>query len=144
MSKTRAEIRAQYPANETPDKAIVAKLEAAANADKRIACRAAHKIAQDLDCVPLKVGQTADLMEVRIIRCQLGLFSRGEATVAPLSKDDITPEMRAAVESAVSDGKISCKECWQLADQLNLTRLEMGALCDGLKIKVSPCQLGAF
>ena len=48
MSKTRAEIRAQYPADETPDKTISAKIEAAANQDKRIACRAAHEISEEL------------------------------------------------------------------------------------------------
>lgn len=144
MSKTRAEIRAQYPAGETPDKAISAKLEAAANADKRIACLAAHKIAQELNCPPLNVGQTADLIEVRINRCQLGLFGHGKAAVTPLSKDDIDIETQSIVESAVSNGKIACKECWRLADHLNLSRLEMGALCNALEIKVSPCQLGAF
>ena len=94
MSKSRAEIRSQYPANETPDKAIAAKLAAAANADKRIACHAVHKIAQELSCSPLKVGQTADLMEVRINRCQLGLFGRGKTAVPLFSIDEISAEMR--------------------------------------------------
>lgn len=144
MPKTRAEIRAQYPPNEMPDKTIVAKLEAAANADKRVACLAVHKITQELDCLPLKVGHTADLIEVRINRCQLGLFGRKDIDVEPLSKDEITQEMRTAVGSAVSNGKLACIDCWRLADQLNLSRIQIGALCDELEIKVSPCQLGAF
>lgn len=144
MPKTRAEIRAQYPANERPDKAIAAKLEAAANADKHIACLAAHQIAQELNCPPLKVGQTADLIGVRINRCQLGLFGHKDVEAQPFSKDDISQEMRAAVESVVSDGKIACKPCWRLADQFALSRPQMGTLCDELGLKVSPCQLGAF
>lgn len=144
MPKTRAEIRAQYPTDETPDKTIAAKLEATANADKRIACLAVHEIAQVLDCLPLNVGQTADLIGIRINRCQLGLFDRKDTDVQPLSKDDITQEMQALVESAVLNGQLACIDSWRLSDQLNLSRLQMGALCDELKIKVSPCQLGAF
>ena len=144
MSKTRAEIRAQYPANATPDKAIAAKIDATANTDKRIACRAAHEISKELKCLPLKVGQTADLMEVRINRCQLGLFGRSNRAAVEFSEKDVTQEIKAAVESVMSDGKIACDDSWQLADQLNLSRLEMGALCDALDIKVSSCQLGAF
>ena len=144
MPKTRAEIRAQYPADEIPDKDITVKLEATANANKRIACRAAHEIAHELKCPPLKVGQTADLIEIRINRCQLGLFGRKESDAQSLSKGDVRQEIKTAVKSAVSQGKIACSVCWQLADQLDLSRHEMGRLCDALKIKVSPCQLGAF
>lgn len=144
MSKTRAEIRAQYPANEAADQAIAAKLEVASNADKRIACRAVHDIANEIKCSPSKVGQTADLIEVRINRCQLGLFGRKDSNIQLLSKGDISQEISTVIEAAVSNGKIACLVCWQIADKLNLSRLEMGAVCDALEVKVSPCQLGAF
>jgi len=144
MPKTRAEIRAQYPVGETPDKTIAAKIEAAANRDKRIACRALHDIANELNCPPQKVGRTADLMEVRISHCQLGLFGRSNNTTTALPKGNVTQEMKVAVESVISDGKIACEDSWRLAGQLNLSRLEMGALCDALEVKVTPCQLGAF
>ena len=144
MPKTRAKIRAQYPADETPDKAIAGKIEAAANKDKRIACRALHDIANELNCPPQKVGRTADLMEVRISHCQLGLFGRSNRAAVAFSEKEVTQEMKAAFESAISDGKIACEDSWRLAHQLNLSRLEMGALCDVLEVKVTPCQLGAF
>lgn len=140
MPKTRAEIKAKHPATEVPDEAISDRLQAAANIDKRISCRSAHEIAHGLNCPPLKVGETADLIEIRIHRCQLGLFGSSETT----STTEITPEIRAAVESAASDGRVACADTWQLADRIGLSRLEMGALCDALGIKVSPCQLGAF
>ena len=40
----------------------------------RISCAAAHGVAKDLGQSPADIGMALDLMEVRLIRCQLGLF----------------------------------------------------------------------
>ena len=42
--------------------------------DNTISCAEAHRIAGDLDIDPVDVGTTIDLLEVRIKKCQLGLF----------------------------------------------------------------------
>jgi hypothetical protein len=39
---------------------------------------------------------------------------------------------------------LSCAAAWEIADRLGVKRLEVGAACENLKIKVKPCQLGAF
>jgi hypothetical protein len=45
--------------------------------ENRISCAEAHLIAGKLDVDPGEVGTAIDLLEVRIIKCQLGLFGHG-------------------------------------------------------------------
>ncbi|MCJ7776028.1 MAG: hypothetical protein MUP08_06535, partial [Desulfobulbaceae bacterium] len=42
--------------------------------DGAISCAAAHKIAVDLGVPPEEIGVGIDLLELRIAKCQLGLY----------------------------------------------------------------------
>lgn len=50
----------------------------------------------------------------------------------------------AAIHEAASEGKITCSQATQLADEHQFSRLEMGNLLNELKIKIKGCQLGCF
>jgi len=39
---------------------------------------------------------------------------------------------------------LSCAVSWEIADALQLTRMAVSEACEALKIKIKPCQLGAF
>ena len=45
--------------------------------DGKISCAAAFKVASKLKVTPHEVGFTIDLLEVPVIKCQLGLFGYG-------------------------------------------------------------------
>jgi hypothetical protein len=113
--------------------------------DERISCAAAHHIAQELDESPERVGQTADLLEFRINKCQLGLFGYGskDNKVAPAKQ--IEPSLEKAIQNALQEGnRLSCISVWKIAETLDCKRMEVSAACETLKIKIGACQIGAF
>ena len=119
----------------------------------RIPCPSAHEIATTLGVLPTEVGVTADLLEYRIIECQMGLFGYlPEKRIAQATpKSQIAQELRAAIEFEVGNKTeakqvkiISCLSCWHIAEQLNIPRMTVAEACNGLGLKIKPCQIGAF
>lgn len=48
------------------------------------------------------------------------------------------------IKAAAPQGKIPCAAAFKLAEELGVTRAEMGELLNELKIKIIQCQLGCF
>ena len=115
--------------------------------DGRLSCAAGEKISRELGVDISEVGITADLLEIKINRCQLGLFGYGDK---PNHGKDIgaevplTEELKKALDGAAPDGEITCAVLWTTADRLGVTRKAAASACDALKIKIRKCQLGAF
>jgi len=57
-----------------------------------------------------------------------------------MSRDEIKERIRAAAP----EGKIACPAAFRLAQELGLSRKELGELLNELKIKITQCQLGCF
>ncbi len=53
-------------------------------------------------------------------------------------------ERNAKIQAAAPQGKIPCAAAFKLAEELGLTRKELGEILNGLHIKVTQCQLGCF
>jgi hypothetical protein len=125
------------------DPTIVKKLEKLR--DKNLlTCAAAHRAAADLQKSPKAVGIQADLMELRIIECQLGLFGYSPEPKRIDPAIEISDDLWAAIEDKSTDGCLSCKESWDLAKAVRISRLDMGSACEKINIRIKPCQLGAF
>lgn len=128
------------------DKSISESLESAirkALADNRLSCTKAHELAQNSGLSPAEVGRAADLMEIRLSGCQLGLFGHGQkekigAAVNP------EPKLMTALQENLENGSLSCLKAWQIAAEFNLKKTDITAACEAGKIKITPCQLGAF
>lgn len=115
--------------------------------DGALACAMAEKISKELKVPMAEVGTNADLLEIKIKECQLGLFGWGDK---PSHGKDIQPadsvpvEIRSAIEKAAVNGKVACAALWGISAKLSVTRRVVSAACEALGIKVRPCQLGAF
>ena len=109
-----------------------------------LTCAAAHAIADDLNRSPGEVGRCMDLIEVRLTKCQLGLFGYrpNKKIVSPAAAVD--PRLADAINAALVDGRIACETAWQIADGRGMNRMALSAACEALGRKVKPCQLGAF
>lgn len=109
-----------------------------------ITCALAHKVAKELNLSPSQIGVQTDLLEYRIAECQLGLFGYkgGQKRIDPTIQ--IPPELDTLLNSQCTDGRISCLECWDIANRLKIKRLDMGSACEKKNIRIKPCQLGAF
>ncbi|RTZ99150.1 MAG: hypothetical protein DSY90_01865 [Deltaproteobacteria bacterium] len=134
---------AKHPKGTPIDPAIAAALKEKAK-DGNISCAAAHKIARQQVASPARVGQIIDLLELRIDKCQLGLFGyHPEKKIVAPSKT-ASDALESALRPVVTDNRVPCVECWKIADRMDLSRMDVAAACEGLKIKITPCQLGAF
>ncbi len=112
--------------------------------ENKISCSEAHSIAAELNVDPGEVGIAIDLLEVRIIKCQLGLFGHGKEKKIPALPDTIDPGIERAITSALVNGLLACSAAWDIAKRFNVPKAMVSAVCEKMKIKISPCQLGAF
>ena len=110
--------------------------------NNRISCAEAHSIAAELNVAPADVGTAVDLLEIRIIRCQLGLFGHGNEKNIPLLSDKINPEIETAIQASLVDGRLACSAAWEISKRFNISKPMVSAACEVMKIKISPCQLG--
>lgn len=112
-----------------------------------LACAMAEKISKELGIEISKVGITADLLEIKIKKCQLGLFGYGKKPLhgkGIQAADSVSDEMERAIDEAAENGQVTCAALWAIADRLDTKRKEVSAACETLKIKIRKCQLGAF
>lgn len=112
--------------------------------DKELPCAVAFKIAEDLNVTPAEVGKTLDLMEFRLVKCQLGLFGYVPNKKIVEAKPPENQGLADAINGALENGKLACRTSWDIAGQFKVTKMSVSAACEALKIKIKPCQLGAF
>jgi hypothetical protein len=129
--------------NEHIHQAIQARLK-----DGNLPCNQAHAIARILDVDPLTVGLAANQADIRISRCQHGLFGYGPKAegkhkiVHPM--DEVPEHLAARLRAKAENGGITCTDIWRVADGLGYPRLEASSAVEAMGLKVSRCQLGCF
>ena len=57
-----------------------------------------------------------------------------------MSQEDI----KVRIKAAAPEGKIACAAAFRLAEELGLSRIDLGEMFNELKIKIIHCQLGCF
>jgi hypothetical protein len=117
--------------------------------DGQLPCAAAFALAESLRVHPLKVGQAADRLELRLSRCQLGLFGYGQKAEGSYRRvkptQDIPGELAAAIRASLDqDGRLSCEDAWRIASELRLPKQVVANAAEGLTVRIVHCQLGAF
>ena len=106
-------------------------------------CAAAHRAAGELNIAPSSIGVQADLQELRISKCQMGLF--GYKSGKKLNPEIHVPDaLWNRIESTAKDGRISCAQCWAIAAEFKCSKIDVGSACEKLGLRIKPCQLGAF
>jgi len=114
----------------------------------QLPCAEAFRIARELKVAPAEVGRAADEMDIRVSRCQLGLFGYGPKAegkhriVQPLPA--VPPRLEEAIRACLQEGRLPCAMAWQVARRLGVGKLEVSGAAEALKIRVSCCQLGCF
>ncbi|MGD1987495.1 MAG: hypothetical protein PVF30_13460, partial [Desulfobacterales bacterium] len=89
-------------------------------------------------------GKTADLLEMTLAKCQLGLFGYKPNKKIVKAKAPENSDLEKAIRDALIDGKLPCRKAWDIARRQDLSKMAISAVCEHLKIKIKPCQLGAF
>jgi hypothetical protein len=109
-----------------------------------ISCFRAFKIAAHLNVKPMEVGRTADLMNIQLVKCQLGLFGYQPGNRIVKAEKTSNRALHDAVTESSENNRLTCEKAWQIADQLNISKLKVSNACQAKGIKIKSCQLGAF
>jgi hypothetical protein len=136
-----------YKAKHSPDVKVNEKIARAVEKtaiDGKISCADAEKIAGNLCVTIQEVGVNLDLMGIRISRCQLGLFGYSPEKIIVKPAKIVSGELNRAINSALINNRLPCAAAWNIAERFGISRMEVSSACEVLKIKVKPCQLGAF
>jgi hypothetical protein len=112
--------------------------------ENNVSCMAAEEIAGRKTISLGDVGIALDILNINITECQLGLFGYRPQKKIVQSAKEIAPDLNQAISDALSDGRLSCVTAWAIAKKLKLPRMKVSAACEALKIRIKPCQLGAF
>ena len=107
-------------------------------------CAIAFKIARDLSITPGDVGRSADLLELPILKCQLGLFGYPPQRRVVKPAESVAPDLEKAIQKELVDDRIPCSTAFSLAEKLKIPKMVVASACEKMGIKISTCQLGAF
>jgi hypothetical protein len=101
-----------------------------------------------LNIDPLTVGFAANDADIRISRCQLGLFGYGPKSEGKHkivhAMDEVPERLAARLREWASDGDITCAAIWEVADALGYKRIQASSAAEAMGLCVSHCQLGCF
>ncbi len=116
--------------------------------DDLLSCGKAHAIAKKINISPADIGSTADALNIRLNRCQLGLFGYPNKKGWESSGVSALPvpegfEQALRAETAPT-GRITCAAFWEFISDYKITRMQAGFLADQLGIRITNCQIGAF
>lgn len=133
----------KHPKNKTLDPTVenaVKHLEK----NGELPCALAFDIAQKITVCPKDVGIALDLMNIRLTKCQLGLFGYKptKKIVTPLTS--VEPALKEEITKAAANNRVACEIIWDIASRLNVRKMTVSSACESLGIKIKPCQLGAF
>ena len=137
---------AKHPPGTTLNEQI-AKVIREKSSGGKLVCAMGEKISKELTVDIAEVGMTADLLEMKIKECQLGLFGWGNKPKHGKdirATDSVPVEIKSALEKAAVNGMVTCAALWTITDQLGVKRKVVSAACETLRLKIRSCQLGTF
>jgi hypothetical protein len=141
--KDKGKFAEKYPAERKTDPAAVKAVKAGSEYGV-IPCAAAMNVAEQLGVPSEEVGFTIDKLEIRISKCQLGLFGNTPISKIVRAEENISPELEQAIREVLVDNRLSCKSAWELSKRFKIPRIRISGACEALNIKISGCQLNAF
>lgn len=127
----------------SPNSKIEAEL-ARKNIQGDLPCAVAFDIVTCLTVAPAEVGITADLLNIKISKCQLGLFGYQPDQKPISAAKEPTAALKEALLSAQRENRITCTIAWEIAARLKVGKIAVGRACEAMGIKIKNCQLGGF
>jgi hypothetical protein len=112
--------------------------------DEKVACVVAFEIAEALQMSPHAVGKTADLMNFKLTKCQLGLFGYLPQKKIVKPQNSVKENVKDAISQSLNQGRLSCQRAWEIATRFNISKMTVSNACEAMGVKIKDCQLGAF
>jgi hypothetical protein len=139
--------RGHYSKKHSPERKVdplIAEAVRKRAKEGKLPCAVAFEIVKELEISPDEVGFTLDYLEIKLIKCQMGIFGyvNNKSPVRPL--DNVSEEMKEAITHALEGGRLPCRAAWDIAKRLGIRKMVVTAACEKLNVKISSCQLGGF
>ena len=141
--RDRGNYKAKHSSGSRVDEKIARALDTK-TADGNITCADASDIAAELGVTMKEVGVAIDLMEIELSKCQLGLFGYSPQKAIVKPAETVHADLEGAIRSALVKDRLPCDAAWSIAKTFGIPKMAVSSACETLKIKVKPCQLGAF
>ncbi len=110
----------------------------------KIKCATAFKLSEKLGILKSEIGNYADYLDLRLEKCQIGLFGHGEKGKLVKKIDNPDEKIQEQVTMLQADGILSCESVFKIAESLKVSQVSVGSVCQTNGIKIKNCQLGAF
>jgi len=133
----------KHPSDSETDPRVISALKQRAS-DGGVPCAVAFEVASELDVTPGFVGKTSDLLELKLKKCQMGLFGYEPDKRIVKPAETVSEELGTCIRERLTDNRLSCVKAWEIAKKLGLTKMAISSACETLDIKINACQLGAF
>jgi hypothetical protein len=142
-SKDRGNYKAKHSRESILDHKIARAIDKKTTEGK-ITCANASNIAVELGVTMKEVGVAIDLMEVELSKCQLGLFGYSPQKMVVKPAEAVRADLEKDIREALVKDRLPCAAAWSIAKTFGIPKMAVSSACETLKIKVKPCQLGAF
>jgi hypothetical protein len=133
----------KYPSGRTTNPLLVKAVKDKADYGV-IPCASAIMIAEEMNVPTEEIGFTIDMLEIRISKCQLGLFGNTPISKITKAEENIDKELQQAILDKSIDNRLPCAAAWELAKLFKIPKIKIAGACEALKLKISNCQLNAF
>ena len=110
----------------------------------RLPCAVAFQIVEKKNMSPEEIGAYADVLQIRLAKCQLGLFGYQPEKRIVKKVATIDARLQEALRQKAANNRLACADAWEIAATLKISKLEVGNACETMSIKMHSCQLGAF
>ncbi len=141
--KDKGKFAEKYPKGRKTSPAVEKAVKARSESGT-IPCAVAFAVSDEIQVPAEEIGFTIDRLEIRITKCQLGLFGNTPIGKIVRAEQNVSPELERAIRESLVEGRLGCKAAWEIAKKFNLPKIRISGACEALKIKISNCQLNAF
>lgn len=113
--------------------------------DQTLSCDQCFRLCGSLGISTASLGRFADHHQIRLVRCQMGLFGHGPGKKKSVRKLDSVPQtLMQHIIDRLDDGKLTCESAWEIATMMKIPKMEVSGACETLGIRIKQCQIGAF
>ena len=110
----------------------------------QIACTDVFKVVSELGVSPSEAGKAVDLLNIKLIKCQLGLYGYSPERIIVKPAESVSPELESMIRNNLVEERLPCAYAWKIAADLKIKKMDVSSAAEALSIKIKPCQLGAF
>jgi hypothetical protein len=130
--------------NEQSNEDKIEKILLQESKDGELPCAIAFDIADKHQTSPAVIGECADRLKIRLVKCQMGLFGYQPEKKIVKPSVEVGAELGVQIEEALIVDRLPCASAWNIAEKLGVAKMEVSSACEAMGIKIKPCQLGAF